>query len=281
MTDTPPDENKDRAIDDLLAVMRKLRDPDGGCPWDLVQTFETIAPYTIEEAYEVVDAIHSGDMDLLEDELGDLLLQVVFHSQMSSEAGGFTFDDVARRVADKMRDRHPHVFGPSPDRSSNRLEENWETRKALEREQRARRRGQPPSALDGVALALPALMRSQKLQKRAANVGFDWRKADDVTSKILEELQELRDEMAAGDDAGRLQEEAGDLLFACVNLVRKLGLDAEVALREANDKFSHRFRAVESRLALDGNHPRDCSLSELEALWEAAKTAEKSSSPER
>jgi ATP diphosphatase len=264
-----------RPIDDLLDVMAKLRDPDGGCPWDVEQTFETIAPYTIEEAYEVADAISHGDMDQLEDELGDLLFQVVFYAQMSRETGGFDFEAVAKRIATKMRDRHPHVFGDAEERTSKGQTVAWETQKAGERERRAARSGQRPSVLDGVALALPALMRAQKLQKRAAREGFDWPDLVPVVAKIREELEELEAEIAAGAPEDRLTDEAGDLLFACVNLVRHLGLDAEVALRETNAKFERRFRHVEQVLEDRGKTPSDSDLDEMDSLWNAAKNAER------
>lgn len=271
--DTP--KSSDRSIDDLLEVMARLRDPENGCPWDKEQTFATIAPYTIEEAYEVADAIASGDMDQLEDELGDLLFQVVFYAQMSREDGGFNFNDVARRIATKMRDRHPHVFGTQDERTSEGQTIAWETQKATERDARAAKLGRKPGALDGVALALPALMRAQKLQKRAAREGFDWPDLAPVIAKIREELAEVEAEIADGSSEDRLRDEAGDLLFACVNLARHLGVDAEIALREANDKFDRRFRAVEQGLEQDGKSLSDAGLDEMEAHWSAAKAAEK------
>lgn len=263
------------AISDLLDVMSRLRDPETGCPWDKEQTFATIAPYTIEEAYEVADAIASGDMEQLEDELGDLLFQVVFYAQMSRETGGFDFDDVANRIATKMRDRHPHVFGTVDERTSEGQTIAWEAQKAMERDARAAKLGRKPSALDGVALALPALMRAQKLQKRAAREGFDWPELAPVIAKIREELEEVEAEIAAGSPRERLQDEAGDLLFACVNLARHLGIDAEIALRDANAKFDRRFRAVENGLEKDGKAPSEAGLDEMEAHWAAAKAAEK------
>ena len=266
--------NKRPAIDDLLDVMARLRDPENGCPWDREQTFETIAPYTIEEAYEVADAIDSGDMDQLEDELGDLLFQVVFYAQMSRESGGFDFDAVARRIATKMRDRHPHVFGAVDERTSEGQTIAWEEQKAAERDARAAKLGRRPSALDGVALALPALMRAQKLQKRAAREGFDWPDLAPVVAKIREELEEVEAEIAAGSGQERLQDEAGDLLFACVNLARHLGIDAEIALRDANAKFDRRFRAVENGLGREGKSLAEADLAEMETHWVAAKAAE-------
>lgn len=272
MDDTP--EIKRPAIDDLLNVMARLRDPENGCPWDAEQTFATIAPYTVEEAYEVVDAIESGDMDQLEDELGDLLFQVVFYAQMSREDGGFDFHDVAARIATKMRDRHPHVFGDVDERTSEGQTIAWEAQKAAERDARAAKTGRTPSALDGVAFALPALMRAQKLQKRAAREGFDWPDLAPVVAKIREELEEVEAEIAAGSAQERLQDETGDLLFACVNLARHLGIDAEVALRDANAKFDRRFRAVENGLGRDGKTLADADLDEMESHWVAAKNAE-------
>lgn len=259
-------------VEDLVEVMRRLRDPEAGCPWDLEQTFATIAPYTIEEAYEVADAIRQGDMDLLEDELGDLLLQIVFYAQMSGEAGGFRFDDVARRIAAKMRARHPHVFGTRKRGTAAAVIVDWEAQKKREREARARAENRPPSRLDGVALALPALMRAEKLQKRAAGAGFDWPEAAAVAGKVREELAELEEEIGAPEPrAERLREEAGDLLFACVNLARKLGVDSEAALRDAGAKFEGRFRRVERRIAASGDSLEDCDPRRLDALWEQAK----------
>ena len=272
MSETSP--KKRPAIDDLLEVMARLRDVENGCPWDLEQTFSTIAPYTIEEAYEVADAIETGDMDQLEDELGDLLFQVVFHAQISFEAGGFDFDSVARRIATKMRDRHPHVFNGEDERTSARQAIAWEEQKAVERDARAAKSGRKPSALDGVALALPALMRAQKLQKRAAREGFDWADLPPVIAKIREELQEVEAEISAGQDQVRLQDEAGDLLFACVNLVRHLGIDAEMALRDANAKFDRRFRAVEDSLVREGKSLAEADLDEMETHWPAVKAKE-------
>lgn len=398
-------------LDRLLAIMARLRDPKTGCPWDVEQSFATIAPYTIEEAYEVADAIERDDMEALREELGDLLLQVVFHARMAEEAhtfafddvaaaiadkmvrrhphvfedadgsdlrasweaqkaderarkaarqgravgilddvpralpaltraeklqkraarvgfdwpdlapvlakideelgelraeiasgapqgrledelgdllfqvvfyaqisaedGGFDFQDVARRIATKMRDRHPHVFGEAEERTSEGQTVAWEVRKAEERESRAAKSGRKPSVLDGVALALPALMRAQKLQKRAAREGFDWPDLGPVVAKIREELEELEAEIAAGAPEARLRDEAGDLLFACVNLARHIGVDAEVALRGTNAKFERRFRFVEQSLSATGRTPGESDLDEMDALWNEAKSAEK------
>ena len=259
------------SMQDLLEVMRALRNPDTGCPWDVQQDFESIAPYTIEEAYEVADAIRLGDTDMLKEELGDLLLQVVFHSQMAEELGLFNFATVAMGIADKMRVRHPHVFADERTRSISSLNRNWEERKSWERQKRANDQGLRPSLLDGVALALPALMRAQKLQKRAAGAGFDWEEAKDTLVKIREELNELEIEMGAESDPERVVEETGDLLFSCVNLARKLDIDAEVALRTANDKFEKRFRMIEERLHDNGKSLSETTLQELDELWQEVK----------
>ena len=245
-------------IDRLTAIMRRLRDPERGCEWDREQSFATIAPYTIEEAYEVADAIARDDMDALADELGDLQLQVVFHSQMAEEAGQFTLDDVIGRICDKLERRHPHIFGDATHSPG------WEELKAAER-----KKSFDNSALAGVALALPALERAAKLQRRAARVGFDWPDASGPRAKIDEELAELDAET----EHQRMLEELGDLLFAVVNLARHLNIEPEAALREANAKFEKRFRAIEKA-------PRfaDLSLDEMEQLWVAAKAAQADSS---
>ena len=255
----------------LLAVMAWLRDRQHGCPWDIDQTFKTIAPYTIEEAYEVADAIERDDMPALKEELGDLLLQVVYHSQMASEAGAFRFEDVAAAIADKMVDRHPHVFGDLKIADADAQTVSWEARKAAER---ARKGGADPAgALDGVARALPALLRAEKIQKRAARVGFDWKTIGPVIDKIEEELGELRSELEAGKtDPARITDELGDVLFAVANLARHCKVDPEAALRSTNDKFEKRFRYVEQQLSLRGKKPVEATLEEMEALWQEAKT---------
>jgi len=258
----------------LRAIMARLRNPDGGCPWDLEQDFATIAPYTIEEAYEVADAIEHGDMAALKDELGDLLLQVVFHAQMAREAGHFDFDDVARGIAEKMIRRHPHVFGDVDIKTADAQTKAWEEHKESERAAKAVAEGRRPSVLDGVAAGLPALMRALKLQRRAARVGFDWPNAADVLVKIDEELSEIKQEMSIERDAARMQDEIGDLLFACVNLARHLEVDPEAALRHANAKFERRFRGVEDRVAAAGRTPAESSLDELEAAWQQVKAGE-------
>lgn len=251
----------------LVEIMRRLRDPDTGCPWDLEQSFATIAPYTIEEAYEVSDAIEREAWDELKGELGDLLFQSVFHAQMASEAGLFTFDEVADGMSDKMVARHPHVFGEeSRDKSADQQTRDWETIKAAERAAKAE-----TGVLDGVALGLPALLRAVKLQKRAARVGFDWPTTDEVMDKLREEMDELRQ----AEDADHRFEEFGDLLFVMANLGRHMGIDPEAALRAANAKFTRRFQAIEAALAEDGRRPEDSDLEEMDRLWDAAKAADK------
>ena len=259
------------SIERLLEIMARLRDPDTGCPWDKAQRFETIAPYTIEEAYEVADAIERGDKAALKDELGDLLFQVVFYAQMAREEEAFDFDEVADAISEKMLRRHPHVFGDRDVTSGTALHGMWETQKAEERAKSAERDGRPPSALDDVALALPALLRAHKLQKRAARVGFDWPDLAPVLDKIEEELEELKAEVSNGGGADRLEDEVGDLLFAVVNLARHIDIEPEQALRRANAKFERRFKAVESALAERGKTPRTSDLQEMDALWNEAK----------
>ena len=242
-------------IDPLLEIMRLLRDPDDGCEWDKVQTFSTIAPYTIEEAYEVADAIERDDMVALRDELGDLLLQVVFHSQIAADSGKFDFQDVVTAICDKMTRRHPHIFGEAEESPG------WEQLKAGEREQSGQ-----ASALDGVALALPALLRAQKIQKRASRVGFDWPDKAPVKDKLLEELEEV----AAASSDEEVHEEIGDLLFSAVNLARHYKVDAERALADATAKFTKRFNLVEASLDKD---MQEMSIDELEAEWQKAKAS--------
>jgi len=260
-------------IERLLDVMARLRDPDGGCPWDLEQDFSTIAPYTIEEAYEVADAIERQDLDDLEGELGDLLLQVVYHAQMAKEAGRFDFETVAARIADKMIHRHPHVFGTAEVESAAAQSLAWEEAKAAERE-RKKAAGGDPSVLANVPLGLPALTRAAKLQRRAARVGFDWPEIAPVLAKLEEEIAEVRAELAAGGSHERLEGEVGDLLFASANVARHLGVDGETALRRANAKFERRFRAIERELHAEGRPIEEASLDEMEALWQAAKAAD-------
>jgi len=253
----------------LLEIMARLRNPEGGCPWDLEQDFATIAPYTIEEAYEVADAIAKGDRAELKGELGDLLLQVVFHAQMAKEEGSFTFEEVAAAINDKMIRRHPHVFGDEKITDANAQITNWETIKAAERSAKERAR-----TLDDIPAALPALMRAQKLQARAARVGFDWPDTRGVIEKIREELAEVEEAIASADSA-HIHEELGDLLFAVTNLARFVGGDAESNLRDANQKFIRRFESIEDALAAQGRTVKDASLDEMEALWIAAKTQER------
>jgi ATP diphosphatase len=260
-------------IERLLQVMARLRDPDGGCPWDLEQDFASIAPYTIEEAYEVADAIERQDLDDLEGELGDLLLQVVYHAQMAKEAGRFDFDAVAARIADKMIRRHPHVFGTAEVESAAAQSLAWEDAKAAERRHR-QAAGGDPSILADLPIGLPALTRAAKLQRRAARVGFDWPEVGPVLDKLEEELGELRTELAEDARPDRLADEVGDLLFAVVNLARHLGVDGETALRRANKKFERRFRAIETALRVAGRDLEDASLDEMEVLWQRAKARE-------
>lgn len=257
-------------MDRLREIMRRLRDPETGCPWDIEQDFRTIAPYTIEEAYEVADAIERESWDELKGELGDLLFQSVFHAQMAEEKGLFSFDDVADTMSDKMVARHPHVFGnENRDKSAQQQTRDWETIKAAERAAKAQQ-----GVLDGVAIGLPALLRAVKLQKRAARVGFDWPEIGMVLDKITEEAQEVAE---ARDTLGpdELREEVGDLLFVVANLARHLDVEPEEALRAANAKFERRFKGIERRLAEKGSSPDRSTLDEMDALWEAEKAAER------
>ncbi|MFB2595127.1 nucleoside triphosphate pyrophosphohydrolase [Paracoccus sp. p4-l81] len=260
--------NPGQAVNELAAIMARLRDPATGCPWDIEQTFETIAPYTIEEAHEVADAIQRQAWDELPGELGDLLFQVVYHAQMADEAGMFDLETVARQISAKMIARHPHVFGSeSRDKSADQQTADWEKIKAAERGARA-------GVLDGVALGLPGLTRAVKLQNRAARVGFDWPDVAQVVDKIAEEAAELveaRDHL----DHDALTDEFGDLLFVMANLARHLKIDPEAALRGANAKFTRRFQGIEARLAAEGRSPADSDLAEMDALWNAVKAAER------
>ena len=260
-----------RPLDHLLEVMARLRDPQGGCPWDREQNFSTIAPYTIEEAYEVADAIARRDPAALKDELGDLLFQVVFHARMAEEAGMFAFDDVAGAIADKMERRHPHVFGGAEVASVAAQNEAWEAHKAAERRDRALATGVAESVLDGVAQALPALLRADKIQKRAARIGFDWPEARPVFDKLKEEIAELETELQKSAERRALEDEMGDILFAAANLARKLDIDPEAALRHATAKFERRFRRVET---LAAEHAVGSDLDALEALWQQVKREE-------
>lgn len=256
-------------IDRLLAIMARLRDPQHGCEWDLAQNFATIAPYTLEEAYEVADAIERGDLPALKEELGDLLLQVVFHARMAEEAGHFDFHAVAETISAKMEARHPHIFGDADDDGQSR-EERWESLKAEEREAKG-----ATSALDGVALALPALLRAEKLQKRAARQGFDWTDLEGPMDKLREEMDELA---AAGTEQDRI-EEAGDLLFAAVNVARAFGVAPEDALRAANRKFERRFRGMEELARTRGVDFAGLTIDQQEALWTDVKASEANKAP--
>ena len=264
----PPETLK--PIDRLLAIMARLRDPETGCPWDQEQTFATIAPYTIEEAYEVADAIEREDLADLKDELGDLLLQVVFHARMAEEQGRFGFDDVARAINEKMIRRHPHVFGEETYGSLAEQKAGWESLKAEERGAK----GRAQSLLDDVPVGLPALTRAVKLSRRAARVGFVWPSVKEVVEKLDEEIDELKAELAAG-DLEKARQEMGDVLFVVANLARTLDVDPEDSLRWANAKFVRRFRYIEERLAERGKTPEDSDLAEMDALWDEAKAAEK------
>jgi MazG family protein len=268
MTDVPKTLTGD--IQELLAIMRRLRDPNGGCPWDLEQNFATIAPYTIEEAYEVASAIEAKDNAGLKDELGDLLFQVVFHAQMASEEKLFGFEDVVRGICEKMIRRHPHVFGDGGAKTPEAVKVAWDE---IKRRERAAKPASPSGLLDDVPRALPALVRAIKLQNRAAEVGFDWPNAMHVTDKIAEETRELAEAHASGEPA-KVAEEFGDLLFAMANLARHFKLDPEDALRAANAKFVRRFKAIEAGLKAVGRRPEDATLEEMEALWQKAKHEE-------
>jgi len=261
-----------RPLDRLLAIMAQLRDPERGCPWDRAQDFATIAPYTVEEAYEVADAIARGDTTALRDELGDLLFQVVFHARMAEEAGLFAFDDVAAAIIDKMVRRHPHVFGTAEISSVTEQNKAWEGHKEAERRARPRQTDEPESVLDGVALALPALLRSVKIQARAARIGFDWPDATGVFEKIEEEIFELKFEIARHAGPAALEDEIGDILFAVANLARKLEIAPEAALQRATAKFERRFRRVET---LVGARATGTDLAALEALWQEVKREER------
>jgi MazG family protein len=274
----PDKPSKKHTIDDLLAVMVRLRDPVAGCPWDVKQTFSTIAPYTIEEAYEVADAITRGDLDALKDELGDLLLQVVYHAQMASEQKRFEFADVADAITRKMVRRHPHVFADQKLRDEFLNADLWERIKAEEKAERGTSANS--SRLDDVPVTLPALTRAVKLQKRAAEVGFDWPSLAPVLAKAEEEIAELKAAIdasppdASKPPAKKIGEEFGDLLFVMANIARHLGVDPEAALRDANAKFTRRFKSIEAALAAEGRKPGDSTLEEMDRLWDDAKAGE-------
>lgn len=258
-----------RDISRLIEIMAALRDRDTGCPWDIEQTFATIAPYTIEEAYEVADAIATDDMDELRDELGDLLLQVVYHARMAEEIGAFRFGHVVEAITAKMIRRHPHVFGDADARAAGAAKGFWEKAKAAERQGEAE--GRPGGLLDGVPTTLPALIRARKLQEKAATVGFDWNDPKAVLAKLREEIDEVAAELDDTAKPERLADEVGDLMFAVVNLARHLKVDADQALRGANRKFTDRFAAIEKALAGGGRTTADASLEEMEGIWQAAK----------
>jgi len=267
----PPPSDAEHPLFALIEIMARLRDPVGGCPWDQQQTFASIAPYTVEEAYEVADAIERGDLGDLKEELGDLLLQVVFHARMAQEQGAFDFAGVAAAISDKMIRRHPHVFGDHAYDDQAAQTAGWEALKAQERKAKAK-----TGVLDDVPAGLPALTRAVKLTKRAARVGFDWPSTREVLDKLREEIAELEVEIEAGDRA-KAREELGDLLFVCANLARKLDVEPEDALRATNAKFSRRFAYIEAALAKDGRTPDQSDLAEMDALWDAAKADEKKS----
>jgi tetrapyrrole methylase family protein/MazG family protein/ATP diphosphatase len=263
-----------RPIDRLIAIMARLRDPKDGCPWDVEQTFATIAPYTVEEAYEVADAIERGDLKDLKEELGDLLLQVVFHSRMAQEQGAFDFDAVAQAINDKMIRRHPHVFGSETYGSLAEQKAGWEELKAVERAEKNGDKGRAGSLLDDVPVGLPALTRAVKLSKRAAGVGFVWPSAKEVLDKLDEEVAELKAEIEAG-DVEKARQEMGDVLFVVANLARTLDVDPEDALRATNAKFTRRFRYIEERLAERGKTPAQSDLAEMDALWDEVRAKDK------
>ena len=258
-------------LDRIIDIMRRLRDPETGCPWDVEQDFSTIAPYTIEEAYEVADAVQREDTNDIRDELGDLLLQVIFQSRIAEEAGLFTLADVACSISDKMIDRHPHVFG---DEDRPQIEEQsgrWEAIKAAERAKRGK-----TGVLDDIAAGLPPMLRALKLQKRAARVGFDWTRMDDIIDKLHEETAELRSEVARDKvDQDRVIDEVGDVLFVAVNLARRAGVDPETALMGCNSKFEQRFRYIEKEAENNGNSIHDLTLDEMESLWQEAKSVKR------
>jgi len=271
MTNTPPPSFPLRPMDRLVEIMATLRNPNGGCPWDVEQTFATIAPHTIEEAYEVADAIEQNDMDSLKDELGDLLFQSVFHAQMAKELNEFSFDDVVNGVIDKMIRRHPHVFGDQSIKTADEQTASWEDIKATERATKSGAADE--SALAGLTNGLPALIRAEKLQKRAARVGFDWPEVAPVFDKLCEEMAELQVEIDTDGGEARLTDELGDLLFVCVNLARKLNIDAETALRGANSKFETRFRHMELALKGTGRGLKGMELDAMEEAWQGTKKA--------
>lgn len=264
-----------QSIKQLIEIMKALRDPRSGCPWDLEQDFQSLIPYTIEEAYEVADAIERNDTDDIKNELGDLLFQIVFYSQLASEQHGFNFDDVALTISEKLTRRHPHVFGDAKVKTSAEQSKEWEKIKQQEREAKSRNKNTDLSILDDVSRTLPSLMRSEKLQKRAAQEGFDWPNIQDVMEKVNEELNEVQHELDAEiQDKTKIEDEIGDLFFSCINLSRHAGLDAEQCVRKANLKFERRFRALESIAKNKMQNINNMTINELEALWQEVKTQE-------
>ncbi len=264
-----------QALDRLVAVMARLRDRNGGCAWDLEQDFRSIAPHTLEETYEVVEAIENDDMKGLKEELGDLLFQIAFHAQMGREKNLFDLDSIAVAVTDKMVERHPHVFADRNAETAKDVITNWEADKAAKRRTQAEAENRRPSVLDGVNTALPAPSRALKLQQRAARVGFDWGATPPIFAKIREELGELERELTASPDKGAVEDELGDLLFAVINLARHLAVDPEAALRRTNRKFERRFHAIESALAAQGRTPDDANLEEMDEIWNAERKKDK------
>jgi len=267
-----------KEMQELLDTMRALRDPEHGCPWDQVQTIESILPHTLEEIYELAEAIETGDMQGLLDELGDLQFHIVFYAQLAGEAGRFTFPDIPAHVNRKLIRRHPHVFSGADTPSAGSEHSSWE---AIKREERRQLTGAAmDSILDGISRSIPALQRARKIQKRAATVGFDWADSAPVLDKIEEEIAELRQACAVGLGHEEVLDELGDLLFACVNFARLAGIDPEIALRRSNSKFERRFRYIEQRLAADGRAPHQAPLEEMEALWQEAKRGESIQDPD-
>lgn len=258
-------------IEKLKEIMKALRDPDSGCPWDIQQDFSTIAPYTVEEAYEVADAIERNDMEDLKSELGDLLFQVIFHSQLADEAGLFDFQDVVKQINEKLTRRHPHVFEDEKVENEEHLARRWEEHKHAERTEKSKNEDSGHSAFDGIASTMPALKWSHKIQKRAASTGFDWPNIWPVFEKLEEELTELKEEIGKEENHERIIDEFGDVLFVCVNIAMHLGVDAEQALRHGNRKFISRFDVMEKLMGSDDKQFADCSLEQMEAYWQQAK----------
>jgi len=267
--------NLDKNIARLLDIMSKLRDPETGCPWDKEQSFNSIVPFTVEEVYEVADAIERNDMEDLCDELGDLLFQIVFYAQMSREAGHFDFGDIVNNAIEKLTRRHPHVFGDRQKITTAEQQVAWEQHKLVERRAKHGNTVQDASVLDNITHRLPAFVRAVKLQRRAASVGFDWQETQSVLDKVTEETAEVREVLENGADRSRLLHEIGDLLLAVTNLARHVAIDPEIALHQANNRFERRFRRIESYLSSQGRKPREATLEEMEALWQQVKLEEK------